>query len=132
MLVRILFQTPAEVTMPRLLACLLPLAAALALAADTARLPDDSYEVVLLDGARVGSCHVRVTKYDGDDSQLRVTSSLELALKRFNTQVRLRMDSGTIEDASGKVLGVFMKQNPGTSKQLELTGSVVDEDKLLV
>src|SRR5258708_168252 len=101
--------------MPRLLACLLPLAASFALAADS-KLPDDTYEVVLLDGARVGSCHVRVTKYDGEDSQRRVTSSLELALKRFNTQVRLRMDWGTVEDAGGKVLGVFMKQNPGTSK----------------
>jgi transglutaminase-like putative cysteine protease len=114
----------------RLLACL-PLIASLALAADSPKLPEDVYELALLDGARVGFCHTAVTKDDGEDKQWRVTSSLELSLRRFSSQVRLRMDQGTVETPEGKVLGVFMKQNPGSGKQLLLSGVVI-EDKLHV
>ena len=58
-------------------------------------------------------CHTHVRKHDGEDKAFRVTSSLDLTLRRFSTQVRLRRSTGTFEDAEGKVLGVFMKQNPG-------------------
>ena len=117
--------------MKRTCAALL-LAASFAVAADAPKLPEDTYEIALLDGARVGYCHTSVRKNDGDGKELRVTSSLELTLRRFSTQVRLRMDSGTIESPEGKVLGVFMKQNAGSSKQVELSGVVTDEDKLQV
>lgn len=117
--------------MKRLSACLL-LVAGLSAFADSPKLPDDVYELVLLDGARVGFCHTSVRKHDGDDKELRVTSALELSLRRFSSQVRLRMDSGTIESPQGKVLGVFMKQNAGSSKQVALEGVVIGDDKLHV
>src|SRR5262245_4495416 len=119
----------AEVIMTRLSGLLL-VTACLAWA-DSPRLPEDTYEIALLDGARVGFCHTSVRKNDGEDKELRVTSSLELTLRRFSSQVRLRMDSGTVESPDGKVLGVVMKQNAGSSKQLDLSGVVV-EDRLHV
>src|SRR5437660_1667870 len=101
---------PVEVIMKRLSACLL-VAASLALA-ESPKLPEDVDEIVLLDGARVGSRQVSVKKDDSKGERLRVTSSLELNLRRFDKQIRLRMDQGTVETLEGKVLGVFMKQNP--------------------
>src|SRR3954466_10803465 len=75
--------------------------------------PEDVYELALLDGARVGFCHTSVRK-DDRDSRVRVISSLELTLRRFSSQVRLRMDTGTVETTEGKIVGVFMKQNAGS------------------
>ena len=56
---------PAEVIMTRLSALLLVTAALVS--ADSPRLPEDVYEIALLDGARVGFCHSSVRKNDGDD-----------------------------------------------------------------
>jgi hypothetical protein len=120
--------TPIEVIMTRLSAVLL---LAASVAAESPRAPEDVYEIAMLDGARVGHCHTAVRKDDGGDGRLRVTSSLELTLRRYSSQVRLRMDWGTVEAADGKVLGVFMKQDPGASNQVELNG-VVKDDKLVV
>src|SRR5688500_9543224 len=111
--------------MTRLLACTALVAASLALA-DAPKAGDGSYEIALIDGVRVGTCHTSVSRHDGRDRHLRPNPALDLTLGRFNATVRLRMDQGTVESPEGKVLAVFMNQNHGGGKKFSLVGTVID------
>lgn len=101
-------------------------------AAETPRPLEETYDIALLDGTRVGVCHTTVSKHDGNDKQRRVASALDLSLRRFGAPVKLRMEQGSIETTQGKILAVFMSQNPGGGKKLTLSGVVLDDDKLHV
>src|SRR5262245_49413675 len=101
-------------------------------AAETPRPLEETYDIALLDGTRVGVCHTTVSKHDDKDSQRRICSALDLNLRRFGAPVKLRMQQGSIETTRGKILAVFMSQNPGGGKKLTLSGVVLDDDKLHV
>ncbi|MGD9713835.1 MAG: transglutaminase family protein [Thermomicrobiales bacterium] len=103
--------------------CLLPTASCLG--------KEESFDIALLDGARVGTLTTTVTS-EKDNKLLRVKAVLDLTLRRFGSPVRLRMEQGSIESPDGTILAVFMKQLPGGGRSLVLDGTVIDDDKLLV
>jgi hypothetical protein len=93
----------------------------------------DSWDAAYLEGKRAGYVHTSVEKQsDGDEPSYRTTMKMQLKVKRFNTLIELRMDTGTEETAEGKVTGVFMRQYLGQAKQLDLTGKVVGKQVKLM
>lgn len=97
----------------------------LAAAEQGPRTADPWHEVAHLDGNRVGALHTTVTP-DRSTGLLRVTSTLQLTLRRYGALVRLHREQGTLEDTDGKVVGVFMRQGTPGGKQLTLAGRVED------
>jgi transglutaminase-like putative cysteine protease len=92
---------------------------------------EETFEVVQIDGNRVGTVHRTVQRHDQDGKQLRTTATLELTLRRYGSIVRLRKEEGSVETPDGKVLAVFLRQGQAGARQLVLTG-VVEDDKLHV
>jgi hypothetical protein len=104
----------------------------LAVGEDSAAGPlEEVYEVVELDGARVGSLHTTVQAHDKDGKQLRTTATLKLTLRRYGAVVRLFREEGSVETPAGRVLGVFMRQGQAGGRQLELLG-VLEDGKMHV
>lgn len=93
----------------------------------------DSWDAAYLQGKRAGYVHTSVEKQTaGAEPTYRTTMKMQLKVKRFNTLIELRMDTGTEETAGGKVTGVFMRQYLGQAKQLDLTGKVVGKQVRLM
>ncbi len=73
------------------------------------------------------ACYTRTTVYEvqrGQQKYYVATTSLNLKVKRNNTPIELRMDTGTQETPEGKVVGVFMRQYLGKTKYLTILGQV--------
>src|SRR5262249_19342902 len=110
------------------LGCCLGLAVAVApvrAAEPNPRVVREHWDAAYLEGARSGYVHtvVRAVEKDGR-KYLHATLELRLAVKRFNNDIQLRMETGDVETAEGKVTGVFMRQYLGKQQQLNLTGTV--------
>jgi hypothetical protein len=85
----------------------------------------DLWDVAYLSGGRAGYIHTEVREVKKDEqSSFVTTASLNLKIKRNNTPIELRMDTGTQESADGAVLGVFMRQYLGQNKKLTIVGRV--------
>jgi hypothetical protein len=97
------------------------------------KLVHETWDAAYLQGSKAGFVQTTVTQTGtAAEPLLRTEMKLQLNVKRFNTQIQLRMDTGTEETRSGKVLGVFMRQYLGTDKKLDLTGKVVGKQLRLV
>jgi len=102
-----------------------PLAAAAEPASD---LIEEIWEVAQIDGAKVGFLHTTVRAKEANGvKQLRASADLELSFKRNGALMKLHMEQGTEETPDGKVVGVFMKQEPEGGKKLSLVGTVEAE-----
>ena len=85
----------------------------------------DLWEVAYLQGGRAGYVHTTVRESEKNGTKvLTAIQALNLTVKRNKDVINLRMDTGNMETANGKVLGVFMRQYLGQNKQLEITGVV--------
>ncbi|HWG43650.1 MAG TPA: transglutaminase family protein [Gemmataceae bacterium] len=101
-------------------------------AAAPGELVEEIWESAHVEGARVGSLHTHVRKWEADDGKrLRATAELDLTFKRHNALIHLRREHGTEETPEGKVVGVFMRQGQDGGRQLTLTG-VLEEGRLHV
>ncbi len=85
----------------------------------------ETWDAAFLEGGRAGFTHtvVREVEQDGQ-KQFHTMSELQLTLKRGADTIELGMQTGTIETAEGKVLGVSMRQLLGKQQTLILTGVV--------
>jgi len=90
----------------------------------------DLWDAAYLDGTRAGYIHtlVREIPLAGGGKVYQTTVALDLTLRRFKDVIRQQMESGTVEAADGKVLGVSMTQSLGKDQQLKLTGKVVGKE----
>lgn len=90
----------------------------------------DLWDAAYVQGARAGYVHTYVHEIDKEGIKLlHASMELRLMVKRSGEPVQLGMDAGTIETASGKVVGTFFRHFLGKTKTLEITG-VVDGDML--
>jgi transglutaminase-like putative cysteine protease len=93
----------------------------------------DLWDAAYLPGGKAGYVHTTVRQVERDGRKLfRTTEELHLTVKRFQTAVQLRMESGTEETPEGKVVGTFMRQYQGRSQQLTIRGTVAGKQLQLV
>jgi transglutaminase-like putative cysteine protease len=85
----------------------------------------DVWNTASFEGARAGYVHtlVRETEQDGH-KVYSTTTELKLTLQRNQGTVQLRLDTGSVETADGKVLGVAMRIFQGDQPQVTLKGTV--------
>ncbi len=108
---------------PPLLILLLPTIIA---AQAPGRIVSQTWESVTLDGSPAGVVSSTVREVGAGDTVQRVhTQDLKLSLRRGSAKVELRQEHGFEENASGKVVGLFLRQYQGSKLFLELTGQVV-------
>lgn len=89
------------------------------------KLVKELWDAAYLEGNKVGYFRTTVHQTERDGHELlRTTVELNLTVKRFNTLVNLRMETGTEETPDGKVTAVFMRQFFDRGKQLVLVGTV--------
>src|SRR6516164_599693 len=89
------------------------------------KIVQDLWDVAYLQGGRAGYVHTTVLESEKNGTKvLTAIQALNLTVKRNKDVINLRMDTGNMETANGKVLGVFMRQYLGQNKQLEITGVV--------
>jgi hypothetical protein len=104
--------------LPLLLAALSPMALA----------AEPVYELAQVDGVRVGS-RVVTTEAEGKDEK--TTAVLDLSLRRYGAQVRLRREESSVESPENVVLGVSLRQGVPGGKQLVIGGRL-DDGKMIV
>ncbi len=86
----------------------------------------DLWDAAYLGPAKIGYLHTVVRAMDRDGKKFyRTSQELRLTITRYKTQSEIHMESGTVEDANGKVTEVFMTQSL-QGKKLVLTGTVED------
>src|SRR5216683_4605585 len=82
------------------------------------------WEAAYLGDAKIGYLHTVTRPVERDGKKLyRTSQELCLTLKRYKQVSKIRMESGTEEDADGKVVAVFMTQYL-EGKELVVTGKV--------
>jgi transglutaminase-like putative cysteine protease len=92
----------------------------------------ETWETAYLDGARIGCCQTCTqTLGEGSERRIRTLSTLDLALRRNSSQVRLRVEHGTEETPEGKVVGVLVRYLHDGVVQLRLVGTL-DGDRMRV
>jgi hypothetical protein len=99
---------------------------------------EEIWEVVHVDGVKIGTVHTTVIRLDGEGKKLRTTADLEMTFRRQGALLHIRMEQGTDEQSDGKVLGTFMRQHHPGGRQLLVVGTVegntlhvkVDEGRL--
>lgn len=92
------------------------------------KLVKEQWDAAYLGDAKVGYFHTTLHEVERAGRKvLRTTLELNLTVKRFQALVNLRMESGTEENADGKVTGVFMRQFFDQGKQLVLEGTVAGD-----
>ncbi|HZT81872.1 MAG TPA: transglutaminase domain-containing protein [Gemmataceae bacterium] len=94
------------------------------------------WDAAYFEGHKVGFVHTTVREVEKDGRKLYATSmELDLTIRRYKAVARLGMETGTIETADGKVVGVFMRQfdyTGGARKtRVSLTGTVTETGKQL-
>ncbi|HMF13203.1 MAG TPA: hypothetical protein VKE94_12890, partial [Gemmataceae bacterium] len=84
----------------------------------------DNWDAAYLGDAKIGFLHTVTRPVERDGKKLfRTSQELRLTLKRYKEVSEIRMESGTEEDADGKVDAVFMTQYL-QGKKLVVTGKV--------
>lgn len=85
----------------------------------------DTWDAAYLADGKAGHVHTIAKEIDkGEQKLIHTTVELRLTVKRFNDTVQMAMDTGTIEETNGKVVGVFMKQFLGKQQQMQIDGVV--------
>lgn len=103
------------------------LAGSLACAAEPAKgdVVLDNWEVAYLGKTRAGYVHTQARTVTRDGQKYYCTTSeLNLTVKRFQDTASLRMETGTEEDADGKVTAVSMRQFLGKDQETVMEGTV--------
>jgi transglutaminase-like putative cysteine protease len=110
----------------------LPATGILALLAMTAGAGDrpaglihETWETVLLDGARIGSLHTSFREI-GENGRFRSDTELDLSFRCHGTPVQMRREFATEETSDGRISAVSMKQLQDRGRQLTLAGTVED------
>ncbi len=86
----------------------------------------ESWDAAYLGESKAGHVHTITKEVNlNGEKALHTTVELRLTLKRNDTVVQMSMDTGSVESAEGKVLGVFMKQFLGKKQQTQIEGTVV-------
>jgi Transglutaminase-like superfamily len=86
----------------------------------------DTWEEARLEGVHAGYFRTTVQAFERNGRKLfRANQELNLTVRRYGEIALLRMESGTEEDANGKVVGVSMKMYQGGGT-LTLTGKLED------
>jgi hypothetical protein len=89
----------------------------------------DTWDVAYLGDGKAGYVHTIAKEIDVDGKKyIHTTVELRLTVKRFNDTVQMSMDTGSIENSEGKVLGVFLKHFIGKRQQLQIDGRVVGKE----
>jgi hypothetical protein len=87
----------------------------------------DTWDVAYIEKSKVGFFHTTVRETEKDGKKLyRTILEMDLTIKRYNAEARLRMENGTEETEEGKVTAVFMRQFLANKQTLELNGAVED------
>jgi transglutaminase-like putative cysteine protease len=98
-------------------------AALLVLAADApSQILRDTREVVLLDGARIGT--LRTTVRDEGTGRLLTSSEMDLSYRCYGSSVHVRREYSNEETSDGQVLAISVKQLLGQGRQLTLDGKL--------
>ncbi|MFO0863407.1 MAG: transglutaminase family protein [Gemmataceae bacterium] len=87
--------------------------------------PIERWDGAFINGNRAG--YVRTVfeaEKVGDEAAIRSTIELRLTILRNQDRIQLGMDNGTIESASGQVVGTFMRQLLGKTQKLSIDGKV--------
>src|SRR5947209_3827533 len=78
----------------------------------------DIWNAAYLAGGKAGFVHTSVQTIERGGQRLRrVTTELNLTIKRGNNMMQMRMETGDEETADGKVTTVFMRQYQGDRVQ---------------
>lgn len=89
----------------------------------------DLWDAAYLQGGKVGFVRTTTSLVERNGQKLlRTTQELHLTVKRFSDTIQLRAWTGTEETEEGKIVGVFMRQQLGQNKQLNIVGSVVGNE----
>jgi len=109
--------------LPSLLA--LFLCASPALAGGNGKVLLDTWDAAYLGDGKAGYVHTIAKEIEIDGKKvIHSTVELRLTVKRFSDTIEMAADTGSIETADGKVVGVFMKQFLGKKQQLQIDGTV--------
>jgi hypothetical protein len=85
----------------------------------------ETWDAAYFEGAKTGYFHTVTREVERDGGKFLVTSqSMNLTIKRYKEVTTLRMESGTEETASGKVLAVSTTQFLDKNRRLETRGRV--------
>jgi hypothetical protein len=88
----------------------------------------ESWDAAFLEGSQIGFFHTTTRQVERDGKKVLITTlEMDLTIKRYNAVARLRMENGTEETESGKVLAVFMTQYLDAGQRLILKGFVEDD-----
>lgn len=88
----------------------------------------ETWEAAYLDKCKCGHAHTTVRNVQLNGGNIIKTEvELHLTVKRNKDLIRLRMETGTEESFSGKIIGVFMRQFVGNDQQVSLRGIVEGE-----
>ncbi|MBX9679422.1 MAG: transglutaminase-like domain-containing protein [Gemmataceae bacterium] len=95
--------------------------------------PIERWDGAFINGNRAG--YVRTifqAEKIGDEEAVRSTLELRLTILRNADRIQLGMDNGTIETASGQVVGTFMRQLLGRTQKLSIEGVVEGKELKLI
>src|SRR5437588_12589488 len=107
----------------------LPLAAQ---PAPPAKVVQDAWDAAYLEGAKAGYFHTLVQETDQDGQKIyRTTLNMNMAIKRYNAVVPLRMEIGSDETADGKVLALSLTQFLDKGQRMEQKARV-ESGKLML
>jgi transglutaminase-like putative cysteine protease len=93
--------------------------------APAGKLVKETWDAAYIEGVKTGYYHTTIREVERDGRKAHAsTLEMSLTIKRFSDVVNLRMQTGTEEDADGKVLGVSLTQFADKDKRLVKTGTV--------
>jgi len=93
----------------------------------------DHWDAVYLEGGKSGYVHTTVVELERQGQKiLRTTVDLQLTVKRNGQVLPLQAQTGTEETPEGKVVGTFMRQVLGPTKELNIVGLVKGKQLELV
>lgn len=95
-----------------------------------AKIVQNAWDAAYLEGAKAGYFHTLVQEIDQAGRKVyRTTLTMNMAIKRYNAVVPLRMEIGSEETADGKVLGLSLTQVLDKGRMVQTAR--VEEGKLL-
>src|SRR5215207_11134225 len=92
---------------------------------NTGKIVHETWDAAYLGEGKAGYLHTVTREIDQAGTKLlHTTLELRLTVKRFSDTIQMAMDTGSIETADGKVVGVFMKQYQAKNQTLYIEGKV--------
>jgi len=92
----------------------------------------ETWDAAYLEGARAGYFHSTIREGERDGQKVfTVTLEMNLTIKRYGSVVNLRMETGNVETADGKILELFLIQHVDKGKPQVIKG-LVKGDKVIL